>query len=132
TAARQAKPLVDAREPGEPVLAPPVSAGPGVVVRQVVPGLAVRAVVLADRTPLPLADVRAPPVPVARLAQAVLEPAESSYPLAFGAHRRPSRSPMPPRCLCRSRRAITQSPERDERIGRADLLRFRCGLQVGH
>ena len=57
---RQAQPLFDVAEPGQPVLAPPVDAGPGVVVGQVVPGLAVRAVVLPDRAPLPLADVRPP------------------------------------------------------------------------
>jgi hypothetical protein len=54
--------------------------------RQVFPGLVVRAVVLADRAPLPLADVRAALVPLASLAQAVLEVPEAGHPLALGAH----------------------------------------------
>ena len=62
---RQAQPLLDVAEPGQPVLAPPVGPGPGVVVRQVAPRLAVGAVVLPDRAPLPLAEVRTPQVPVA-------------------------------------------------------------------
>ena len=86
----QAQPLLDVAEPGQAVLAPPVGARPGMVVRQVVPRLTVRAVVLPDRAPLPLADVRPPPVPVAGLPKPVLQPAEPRYPLTFGAHRRPS------------------------------------------
>src|SRR5262249_56106198 len=66
---RQAQPLLDIAEPGQPVLAPAVGAGSGVVVRQVVPGLAVRAVVLPDRSPLPLPAVRPPPAPIARRAE---------------------------------------------------------------
>src|SRR6202034_2513642 len=83
---RQAQPLFDVAEPGQPVLAPPVRAGPGVVVRQVVPGLAVRAVVLPDRAPLPLADVRPPPVPVTGLAQPVLQVTESCHALSLSSH----------------------------------------------
>ena len=58
-----AQPLLDVAEPGEPVLAPPVGARAGVIMRQVAPGVAVLAVVLADRAPLPLADVGPPCVP---------------------------------------------------------------------
>ena len=83
---RQTQLLLDVAEPGQTVLAPAVGPGAGVVMRQVVPGVAVRAVVLADRAPLPLADVRAPLVPLARLAQAVLEVPEAGHPLALGAH----------------------------------------------
>ena len=86
----QAQPLLDVTEPGQAVLAPAVGAGPGLVVRQVVPRLAVGAVVLPDRPPLPLADVRPPPVPVTGLAKPVLELAESCHPLTFGAHRHSS------------------------------------------
>ena len=50
-------------DPGDAVLAPPVGPGTGLVVREVVPGVAVLAVVLADRPPLPLAQVRAPLLP---------------------------------------------------------------------
>src|SRR5450755_3959089 len=83
----QPQPLLDVAEPGQPVLPPPVGPRPGVVVRQVVPRVAVGAVVLPDRALLPLADVRPPPVPVAGLQQPVLQPAEPGDPLAFCAHR---------------------------------------------
>ena len=82
---RETEPLLDVREAGEPVLAPAVGARAGMIVRQVLPRGAVRAVVLADRAPLPLAEIRAPVVPVAGLAQAVLEPAEALDAFAFHA-----------------------------------------------
>ena len=63
----QAQPLLDVREPGESVLPPPVRPGPGVIVREIRPCLPVGAVVLAHGAPLPLAEVRPPEVPVARL-----------------------------------------------------------------
>ena len=47
------------------------------IVGQVVPGFAVGAVVLPHRAPLPLAHVRAPQIPVAGLAEAVLQLSES-------------------------------------------------------
>src|SRR6185437_12241549 len=81
--------LVDVAEPGEAVLAPSVSAGPGVIERQVVPRVAVLAVVLADRAPLPLADVGPPRVPRAGLLQPVLQPAESGYPVTLDGHASP-------------------------------------------
>ena len=84
---REAEPLLDVGEAGQAVLAPAVGPRAGVVVREVVPRLAVGAVVLADRAPLPLAQVRAPQVPVAGLQQAVLELAERLDPLALLAHR---------------------------------------------
>src|SRR6202020_1358424 len=77
----QAEPLLDVAEPGQPVLAPPVGPRPRVVVREVVPGRAVGAVLLPDRPPLPFTDVRPPQVPVAGLPQTVLEPPESLYSL---------------------------------------------------
>ena len=114
----QAQPLLDVAEPGQPVLAPPVGPGPGVVVRQVVPRLPVRAVVLADRAPLPLADVRSPPVPVARLAKPVLHPAEPGRAVTFGAHRCTSfASCSRPRCRYRQRRRQWQSPDEGDRMG---------------
>ena len=86
----QAQPLVDVAEPGQPVLSPPVGPGPRVIVRQVVPGFAVGAVVLPDRAPLPLADVRPPVVPLPGLQQPVFELSEFGYPVTLGAHRTPS------------------------------------------
>jgi hypothetical protein len=56
----------DAREP---VFVPPVGACAGVVVGQIFPGGTMRAVVFADRSPRPIADVRAPALPM-RLPQA--------------------------------------------------------------
>ena len=88
---RQAQALLDVREPGEAVLAPAVGPRAGVVVRQVLPRRAVLAVVLPHRPPLPLREVRAPVVPVARLAQAVLEASEALDPLTLDAHSRSRR-----------------------------------------
>ena len=85
----QAEALLDIAEAGQGVLAPPVGTRPGVVVREIVPGLAVGAVVLADRAPLTLADVGPPPVPVARLAQSILQVAQPADPLPLGTQRRP-------------------------------------------
>src|SRR5262249_21592302 len=82
----QAQALLDVAEPGQAILAPPVGAGPGVVVRQVGPGLAVGAVVLADGPPLALAQVRAPLVPGPGLAEPVFEPPEPRDALTFLSH----------------------------------------------
>src|SRR4029453_19051810 len=62
----KAEPLLDVAEPGQAVLTPAISTRPGMVMRQVVPRLTVGAVILPHRPPLPLADVRPPPVPIAR------------------------------------------------------------------
>ena len=67
---RQAEALLVVADAGEAVLAPAVGAAAGVVVREVVPGVAVGAVVLADGAPLPLAQVR-PPAPPRLLAETV-------------------------------------------------------------
>ncbi len=45
---------------GQPVFAPVISSGPRLVMREVVPGIAVLAVVFADSSPLPLAKVGSP------------------------------------------------------------------------
>ena len=55
------------------------------IVRQVVPRVAVGAVVFADCAPLSFAEIRAPQIPVTGLPQAVVEPAETVDPLSFGA-----------------------------------------------
>src|SRR5207302_3440105 len=60
---REAPGLMVVADAGEAVLAPAVGPRPGGVVRDVVPGRAAVAVVLADGSPLPLADVRTPPAP---------------------------------------------------------------------
>src|SRR5262249_45340497 len=55
------------------VLAPAVRAAAGVIVREVIPAIAVGGVVLADRSPLALGEVRTPALPVARAARVFLE-----------------------------------------------------------
>jgi hypothetical protein len=73
---REAEALALVAHSGDPVLAPTVGAGASLVVGEVVPGVAVRAVVLADRPPLALAQVGAPLPPghsgLARLVEALL------------------------------------------------------------
>ena len=63
------------------------------VVGKVRPRITVGAVVLAHRAPLALADVRPPPVPVAGLAQAVLQLAERPNSRPFCARHRDLLSP---------------------------------------
>ena len=71
---REAQALVVVAEAGDAVLAPLVGTRASLVVAEVVPRVAVVAVVLPDRAPLPLAQVRPPPLPRstgARLLQAI-------------------------------------------------------------
>ena len=60
---REAEPLLVVGDAGQAVLAPAVGAGAGLVVGEVVPGVAALAVVLADGAPLAFAEVRAPLFP---------------------------------------------------------------------
>ena len=85
----QAQPLLDVTEPGQAVLTPPVSLRPRMIMRQVIPRVAVRTVILPHRAPLALAYVRPPPVPFAGLPQSVFQPPEPSYPIPFSTHCRP-------------------------------------------
>src|SRR5690606_31501359 len=57
---REAERLPVVAHPGQPVLVPPVRPGAGLVKREVVPGRAMLAVVLPDRPPGPLGQVRTP------------------------------------------------------------------------
>ena len=54
-------PVADSRDT---VLVPPVGSGSRVIVRKILPGVAIRAVVLSDRSPGALAQVRAPALPM--------------------------------------------------------------------
>ena len=65
------KPLLEIGEAADPVLAPAISAGARVLVREIIPGVAMSAVILPHRAPLPLAQVRAPEMP-ALLAMVIL------------------------------------------------------------
>jgi len=69
----EAEPLVVIGEARQPILAPPVGAGAGLVVAEVVPGIAAFAVVLADGSPLALAQVRPPLFPGGFLRARVVE-----------------------------------------------------------
>ena len=62
---RQAQALRVVAQAGEAVLAPAIGPGAGMLVRHVAPGVAVLAVVLAHRAPLPVAQVGTPQPPVA-------------------------------------------------------------------
>ena len=50
-------------EPRDPIFPPMVGPGTGLVVAEVVPGVAVLAVILPDCTPLALAEIRSPETP---------------------------------------------------------------------
>ncbi|MDT5131976.1 MAG: hypothetical protein QOE41_1287, partial [Mycobacterium sp.] len=56
------------------------------IMRQIVPGVPARAVILADCSPLSFAEVGPPQIPVAGLPQAVLEPAEPLHPFLLRVH----------------------------------------------
>ena len=81
----QTQPVEDVGDAGHPVLVPAVHPGPGVVVRERGPGIAVRAVVLADAAPRPFAQVGSPLVPRTRLRPTLLRVAGVCHPLAFRA-----------------------------------------------
>ena len=69
---REAELVADVRDAGHPVLVPPVGTGPRVVVRERVPRVAARGVVLANGAPRALAQIRAPLVPRVRREEIVL------------------------------------------------------------
>ena len=60
---RKTQSLLVIAEAPEPILTPPVGTGTRLVMGEIVPGVAVVAVVLPDRAPLPLAEVGAPLLP---------------------------------------------------------------------
>src|SRR5262249_8880512 len=60
---RKAEPLFLIAEPGQPILPPVIGARAGLVVAEVVPGVSIGAVVLANGSPLPFAEVRSPLLP---------------------------------------------------------------------
>src|SRR3954465_4400752 len=60
---RKAEDLAVVADPSEPVLPPAVGARAGLIVRKVVPGVTVFAVVFPNRSPLPFPEVRTPLAP---------------------------------------------------------------------
>ena len=113
---RQAQPLALVADPGDPVLAPAVRARARVVVGEVVPRVAVVAVVLAHRAPLALAQVRAPRLPGHLIPAGLLE--ANVFGCAGGRHH-PTVSPP---------RARASSSDRDDRVN--NLLPSRRSAHV--
>src|SRR5262249_57267236 len=90
---RQAQALFRVADTGESVLTPAIRAAARVIVREIIPGVSSRRVVLAHGSPLPLAEIRAPESP-GRLAL-LLQPA------IFGGHTlRSAARPDPPHGHC--------------------------------
>src|SRR5262249_20071671 len=61
---REAHALVAVADSRQPILVPAISPRPGLLMRKILPGLAVSAVVFANGAPSPLAHVRPPALPV--------------------------------------------------------------------
>ena len=78
---REAQALLAIADPEQAVFTPPVGTAARVIVREVLPGGAVRGVVLAHRPPLPLREIGPPALPVPLAARVLVEPP------AFGPHR---------------------------------------------
>ena len=70
----EAESLLVVGDAGQPVLAPAIGAGAGLVVGEVVPGVAVLAVIFADGPPLSFAEVRPPLFPGGFLLARCVEP----------------------------------------------------------
>src|SRR4051812_48285962 len=62
---------MEVAEPADPVLAPAVGSATRMIMRQIVPGIAVCAVVFAHGAPLPLAEIRSPMAPLACVARVI-------------------------------------------------------------
>src|SRR5262249_53509082 len=70
----EAEPLPAIGNPGDAILIPAISARARVIVREVIPGRAVGAIVLPDRSPCPFAQVGAPALPVSAPVPRLLQP----------------------------------------------------------
>ena len=70
----EAEALLVVGDPAQAVFAPAIGPRAGLVMGEVVPGVSVRAVVLADRPPLPLAEVGAPLLPGDSCLASVVQP----------------------------------------------------------
>src|SRR6202012_2959760 len=60
---REAQPLFVVAPAGDAILTPVIGAGARLVVGEVTPGVAVLAIIFANRSPLPLAEIRPPQIP---------------------------------------------------------------------
>src|ERR1700733_5460784 len=77
----QANVLMAIAKSRDAVFSPAIRAGARMIVRKIIPGVAVRAVILAHRAPLPLRQIRAPSFPVRHALGA------GPQPLLFGCQR---------------------------------------------
>src|SRR3954453_23119494 len=88
---REAQPLLLVADPGDPVPAPVIGARPGLIVAEIIPGVAVRAVILTDRAPLAFAEIGSPQLPRhalgARLVQAQILFGLGTFPHGRRIHR---------------------------------------------
>src|ERR1700722_3454759 len=78
---RKTHALVAVADPADAVLSPAIRARPRMLVRKILPRRAVRTVILADRSPLPLGKIRPPAPPVLGALVGFLQA------LLFGCHR---------------------------------------------
>ena len=70
----ETEPLLVVRDAGQPVFSPTIGAGAGLVVGEVVPGVAIFAVILAHRSPLAFAEVGSPLLPRSLLLPGFVKP----------------------------------------------------------
>src|SRR5262249_13692682 len=77
---REAEQLAVVAKPADAILAPAVGAAAGLIVGEIIPGRAARAIILAHRAPLPLAEIRTPASPILHALPALLDA------LPFGIH----------------------------------------------
>src|SRR6478609_302349 len=116
----QAQLMVDVRQSGHAVLVPPVRPGPGMIMRERLPRVAVAAVVLPDRAPRPFRQIRSPLVPRVRGEQIILGAAgglRQPFVLSVCVHPHLSVDWNPTNGLCR--RASPPPPSRSESGGGA-------------
>ena len=86
---REAQPAEHVRDAGHAVLVPAVGAGSGVVMWEEGPRVTAGAVVLPDRAPRALGEIRPPAIPRAGRVEALLKAPGLAHPFAFDAHRPP-------------------------------------------
>src|SRR5579863_137613 len=82
----EANMLVPIAETGDAVFSPAIRAGARMIVREIIPRVAIRAVVLAHRAPLPLRQIRTPALPMGHARGAGPQPLFFFSPRGFHAH----------------------------------------------
>src|SRR5213080_3895359 len=70
---REAEQLAVVAKAGDAILAPAIGASARLVVGEIIPGGAARAIILAHRAPLPLTEIRAPAAPILHALTALLD-----------------------------------------------------------